>query len=71
MTGLAINSCGDALRTGGLAGQATYEDHLGLFAGLIALGEILHKGKGTRMGLESVSGAGEQCRPIDCDVLIA
>jgi CRISPR/Cas system endoribonuclease Cas6 (RAMP superfamily) len=36
---------------GGVVGEAVYEGDLGPFAPLLALGEVLHVGKGTGFGL--------------------
>lgn len=39
------------LKMGGVVGEATYEGDLAPFTLLLALGEVLHVGKGTGMGL--------------------
>lgn len=39
------------LKMGGVIGEATYEGDLTPFLRLLALGEVLHVGKGTGLGL--------------------
>ena len=39
------------LKMGGVVGEAVYEGNLEQFAQLLALGEVLHVGKGTGLGL--------------------